>query len=446
MNFRAVLFIAIRCLVSTRSGKNGQGGRYLFGAALGIMLSLVPIIVTLIVADGMIWGITDRFIELGTGHIQVWDNRDRSDWKDRKEAAAAADDRRGGHAARLEAAKQVVTPLKRVRGAWAEIQGAGIILGYHGKTGVTIRAAEAGFWQDPGSRRYLEVIEGTAEITGDRDALIGRALAETAGAGVGDTIRVMTVRETPDGRSIPRTSLFTVKGIISAGYHELDALWCVISYEAGQRILDPALSSSYLMVKIDEPYRAARESMFEILAALSYEYGVYTWQQLHEAQYRSYESTRQMLLFIMALIVLVAAVNLSSALSMLTIERYRDIAILGTMGAAPAAISAIFIWAGLFTGILGAALGLAAGLLIGVSINQLVHGLEYVLSFFSGLLSGGDIKILDPGFYLENIPIVINWTTVWTIAFFTVLCSAAAAFLPALRAGRQKPASLLRKL
>ncbi|MDR0730204.1 MAG: ABC transporter permease, partial [Treponema sp.] len=54
-------------------GRAKEGGRYLRGAAAGIALSLVPIIVTLIVADGMIRGITDRFIELGTGHLQVYD-------------------------------------------------------------------------------------------------------------------------------------------------------------------------------------------------------------------------------------------------------------------------------------------------------------------------------------------------------------------------------------
>ncbi|MDR2102566.1 MAG: ABC transporter permease, partial [Treponema sp.] len=52
-------------------GRAREGGRYLRGAAAGIALSLIPIMVTLVVADGMIRGITDRFLELGTGHLQV---------------------------------------------------------------------------------------------------------------------------------------------------------------------------------------------------------------------------------------------------------------------------------------------------------------------------------------------------------------------------------------
>ncbi|WP_461248239.1 hypothetical protein [Treponema sp. R6D11] len=70
MKKRAAFFIAIRYLW----GRANEGGRYLRGAATGIAVSLIPIIVTLIVADGMIRGITDRYIELGTGHLQVYES------------------------------------------------------------------------------------------------------------------------------------------------------------------------------------------------------------------------------------------------------------------------------------------------------------------------------------------------------------------------------------
>ncbi|MDR0473154.1 MAG: ABC transporter permease, partial [Treponema sp.] len=64
----SAFFIALRYLL----GRAHEGGRYLRGAAAGIALSLVPIVVTLIVADGMIRGITDRYLELGTGHLQIY--------------------------------------------------------------------------------------------------------------------------------------------------------------------------------------------------------------------------------------------------------------------------------------------------------------------------------------------------------------------------------------
>jgi lipoprotein-releasing system permease protein len=100
---------------------------------------------------------------------------------------------------------------------------------------------------------------------------------------------------------------------------------------------------------------------------------------------------------------------------------------------------------GLLTGLCGAGLGTGAGLLVGININGLIHGLEGLLSFFSGIFRGGEVKILDPGYYLENIPVIVDWTAVFLIGFFTVLCSVIASWIPAHRAGKLKPLELFRK-
>jgi len=163
------------------------------------------------------------------------------------------------------------------------------------------------------------------------------------------------------------------------------------------------------------------------------------------SQYSSYESTRQMLLLIMALIVIVAAVNVSSATSMLVIERQRDIAVLKVTGASVRGVTGVFLWGSFLTGLCGAIIGIAAGLLLGNFINPLIRSLEKLLSFFTGLFNGSEVKILDPGFYLETIPIIINWPTVFLIGCFTILCSVAASWLPAHKAGKLKPMELLRK-
>jgi lipoprotein-releasing system permease protein len=83
--------------------------------------------------------------------------------------------------------------------------------------------------------------------------------------------------------------------------------------------------------------------------------------------------------------------------------------------------------------------------LIGVNINILIRSLEKFLTFISGIFHGGEVKILDPGFYLETIPIVIDWEAVFVIWFFAVFCSVFASWIPARRAGRLKPMELLRK-
>ncbi|MDR2719009.1 MAG: ABC transporter permease [Treponema sp.] len=419
MRNRSCFFIAIRYLL----GRAHEGGRYLRGAAAGIAVSLIPIIVTLIVADGMIRGIVDRYLELGTGHLQVFSFIDPEG---------------------LEGITGAVRELDGVRGAWMEQRGMGVLVGKKGKAGASIRAVEPSFWQDGGSVEYLKLAAGTARAETERDMLLGESLAASIGAETGDTVRLMTVSAGADGRNIPRVTAFTVTGIVSSGYHELDALWCIITHEGGRRILS-ADSSSSLIVKIDSPYTKADDAAWSLYSVVGAGYSVYTWKDLMRSQYSSYESTRQMLLFIMALIVIVAAVNVSSATSMLVIERQRDIAVLKVTGASANGVAGVFLWGSFLTGLCGAVIGIAIGLLLGYFINPLIRSLEQLLSFFSGLGGGSEVKILDPGFYLETIPIIIDWFAVLLIGCFTIICSVAASLIPARRAGKLKPMDLLRK-
>jgi len=418
MKTRAAFFIAIRYLWA----RAHEGGRYLRGAAAGIAVSLVPIIVTLIVADGMIRGITDRYLELGTGHIQVLDVMNVF----------------------LNEEIEALNEIEGIKGIWPEKRGMGVLAGRSGKTGVTVRSIESSFWDDPGSMKFLKIIDGVNKPETDRDIVLGETLSLNIGAKVGDTVRLMTVRDTITGTLSPRMTSFIVRGILSCGYNELDALWCIISYEGGDRVFSYE-SYTNLIIKIDDPYKDADDYSLKIYYKLQDGYNVNTWKELLRSQYSSYETSRQLLLFIMALIVIVAAINVSSSTSMLVLERQRDIAVLKVNGASVRGITSIFLWGSLLTGLIGSIIGISLGLLIGGNINLLIRSLEKLLSFFSGLFKGGEVKILDPGFYLETIPIIIDWKMVFMIGLFAILCSVLASWIPAHRAGKLKPMELLRK-
>ena len=420
MKRRTALFIALRYLW----GRAHEGGRYLRGAAAGIAVSLVPIIVTLIVADGMIRGITDRYIELGTGHLQIFDALDTG---------------------REQETIDKIKEIDGIRGIWSEQTAMGVLAGKGGRTGVTVRSVESSFWEDPRSAAFLKIIDGVQKPETDRDIVLGETLATNTGAQVGDTVRLMTVRPVEGGRLSPRMASFTVKGILSCGYNELDALWCIISWEGGRRVISSEQSRTSLIVKIDDPYRSADDFLWKIYLKLGSGYEIETWKDLLRSQYSSYETTRQLLLFIMALIVIVAAVNVSSATSMLVLERQRDIAVLKVTGASVKGVTGVFLWGSFLTGFAGGIIGISLGLLIGSNINILIRSLEKFLSFFSRLFKGDEVKILDPGFYLETIPIIIDWGAVFLIWLFSILCSVLASWIPAHRAGKLKPMELLRK-
>ena len=135
MKKSAAIFIAFRYLW----GRANEGGRYLRGAAAGIAVSLIPIIVTLIVADGMIRGIIDRYLELGTGHLQVFN------------FLGSAND---------ENTIKKIKEIDGIRGVWPEQRGTGVLAGKNGRTGVTVRSVESSFWDDPRSSGFLKIIEG----------------------------------------------------------------------------------------------------------------------------------------------------------------------------------------------------------------------------------------------------------------------------------------------
>lgn len=424
MKGAASLFVAWRYLL----GRSREGGRYLRGAALGIAVSLVPLVVTLLVADGMIQGITERFVELGTYHAQAIDF-----------SAVAMDP---------DILARRIMRDGLAEAAWPEAQGLGIAVGPGGKGGATVRAVDPGFLESPGVSRYLKALEGKATLDDPKDALVGEELARKTGAVVGGPLRLMTVRTDSSGRTVPRVTTFTVAGIVSSGYRELDALWLFVPYRSVRPLLSADAARFFVGLSVAAPFGDIDAELAPLAATLPQGYALYSWKELQRTQYASYESTRQLLILIMSLIVLVATANVSSATSMLALERRREIAVLKSFGAGPRFTSSVFVFGGFLSGLIGGALGLAAGLLLSVNVNGVIRGLELALGWLS-LLGGGSgapVQLLDPSYYLESIPVTVEFTPLATIFCGTVVLSTVASWLPARRAGKEKPLPILRKL
>ena len=164
-----------------------------------------------------------------------------------------------------------------------------------------------------------------------------------------------------------------------------------------------------------------------------------------------------MLMLVMCLIVLVACVNISSALVMLSIERRKEIAILKSLGSSPKGIKRAFVFTGLFCGIAGVVLGLPLGVLCAFFSNQIIRIIEklvnawgylvYIIkSLFDSSLIFVRVQLLDPAYYLETIPISFNISELLGIAFITILLSVLVSLLPAHKAAKEKPLETLRKL
>jgi lipoprotein-releasing system permease protein len=255
----------------------------------------------------------------------------------------------------------------------------------------------------------------------------------------------------------PGTAQFTVEGILSSGYQELDARWVFIPVETGFSLLSDEASRTTIGIETGDPFAPSFVStLYRLRAVLPPGYRLYSWDRMNEAQFENFASTRTLLLFVVILIVLVAVVNVSSALVILAIERRREIAILKSLGASAEGISLAFLLTGLFAGLCGAILGVPVGLLCAINVNEIIVFIEKVVNIFARFVytlswsaSRGDfivVHLLDPAYYLDKIPVVIPFTSLFVITAGTLALSVLVSVYPASRAGHERPIWTLRKI
>ncbi|HSV57105.1 MAG TPA: ABC transporter permease [Magnetospirillaceae bacterium] len=440
MKAGAVLFLAGRNILGRKSGERDLARRTLSGAVLSVAISMVPLLVTLVVADGMIQGITSRYVELSSYHIQCIPFAGQGE-------AGIAD------------ALNTIRRVPGVRGAWAETLAVGVAFSRGARSGAVVRAIDPDFLADPGTRAYLSVLEGEPALSGPNDVLLGSELARELEVRPGGTVNLLSVRSRRDGSVIPRVTVFRVKGVVSSGYRDLDSRWFLVPRETAGRFIAPDVSRTVLGVKVDDPFDSLEPVLDGLRAVLPQGWGIVPWMETERNLYRSLRTTRYLLLLIMGLTVVVAAVNISSALVTLVIERAGEIAILKGLGASPADIGKVFVAGGLLMGLAGSTLGLVLGVLAAVHINELIAGIEIGLSvlaaavnFLAGpfVAQGREIfpatfRILNPDYYLEHIPVVLDYQALAAVFCSALILSCLASVLPARKAAALPPLEILRR-
>lgn len=457
-----------------RRGKSVSHARKsLYGAVLGIAVSLVPLVVILVVADGMIAGISTRLIELSGSHISAYD----------------ISAQRFGKGGLVEFAEEIprLDTTGNILRAWPERAGIGLVVGPNGRAGGQIRAVAEDFFNavslDSGVLRFSSGDgrgvgeEGGESVSGaagrrrspdfprdsvyagfsGNDAFMGEKLASDLGLKPGDVFRILTMNVSSSGRALPKFSVFKLKDTVSSGYQELDALWVFVPFETGFDLLDENASSTFISVKTTDPFSGLRGELDFLKSLLPRGFLLRTWEDINRSQFHSFNTTRILLLFIGFLILLVAAVNISSAVVMLVLERRRETAILKSAGASPQCIRFSFLLVGFFTGLCGLLIGLPTGVACSLHINGLFRFMERCINiaagFFRGFenpdaaaLSSSEIHLLDPVYYLETIPVVLNGGALFLISAGTLLLSVLVSLVPAWKAGREKPVEILRKM
>ncbi len=420
--------------------------RSVFASMICVALSLIPLLVVLVFAGSMITGMTERIVELSSYHMQAIQYKAQSNSAENIE--------------QLKELASVFDRMEGVEGTYIERTGMALATGKKERSGATVRAVEPGLFDENQSFRNLfEIKDGTLSFENSRSAVIGNALAKKIDVSVGDTIRLITMSTLPNGKTVPKTVSFNICGIVSSGYQELDALWVFVPLETGFEFLASNVSRVLVGIKTSDAFAKDLYALQEeCQKAAGSKFGVYNWKELNRSTYETFSTTKMMLLFIMFLIVLVASVNVSSALIMLTMEKRKEIAILKAIGTSPEEIKLIFLLTGFLTGLGGILLGIPLGLLCATKANEIISFIEKIVNIFAHLgytvshigntpvEAFVPVKLLDPEFYLTNIPIVVPFADIFVIAIATLLLSTAVSLLPARKAAEEKPLEVLRKI
>jgi lipoprotein-releasing system permease protein len=262
--------------------------------------------------------------------------------------------------------------------------------------------------------------------------IMGKELAHKLKAKLGDDVTVVVPLSNIDfdtwraKSSAPRTRKFRVTGIFYSGFDEYDRRLMYTSLADTQELVGRGDQVMGVEMKVRDVDRAEEiaDKLEEKLGGPPYQ--VQDWYELNHNLFTALELQKFVLVIILTLIIIVAAVNMVSALTMMVTDKTREIAILKSMGASSSSLAQVFQVVGLTIGGIGTLIGVGVGL----SLCYVVAGYGYHL---------------DPKVYLiDRLPIEVRWWEVLLVAAITMVISVVATLVPAASAASLRPVDGLR--
>jgi len=305
--------------------------------------------------------------------------------------------------------------------------GEGIVVSNDNAKGIIIKGVDS---SNKESLNFLEknISKGDLNKFEENTAFIGAELAFNLDLKIGDKINLMssTFITTPFG-GLPKQETLIVTGIFNTGFYEFDQNFVFLNLSDALSIFDKEEHDQNLEIYLIDPMKA--DSFKNEIQKLNQNYFVYSWSDLNKSFFSALKVERNVMFIILTLILIVAAFNIISGLTILIKNKTKEIAILKTLGLSNNSIKKSFFLTGFTIGLFATITGILLGVIFALNIEKIRNILSNVFNF--------EIFPSDV-YFLEQLPSEINVYSIIVIFIFSLIISALASYLPAMAISKMK--------
>ncbi len=377
---------------------------------LGIMLGVAILIIVMSVMNGFKTDLTKKILGLNP-HVVIQPNSFQIDRR---------------YISRLKKDFEDITISK-------SYSGEGVVISNDKVKGVILKGI------DKSEKNIIEFFEnftsqGDLNNFNSNKVFIGSELAFNFELKKDDTINLMTSSfvGTPLG-NLPKQENFKVAGVFNTGFIEFDQNIIFINIEDALSIFNKDEKDQNIEIYLEDPLKA--NFYKENIQKLNENYFIYTWSDLNKSLFSALKVERNVMFIILSLIIIIAAFNIISGLTILIKNKTKEIAILKTLGFTNRSIKKTFFLTGLTIGFFATLSGILLGILFSVNIEKIRTFLSKV---FNLEIFPSDI------YFLDELPYEINFYSILIIFIISLIISAIASYLPATKISKMNTFRALR--
>jgi lipoprotein-releasing system permease protein len=278
------------------------------------------------------------------------------------------------------------------------------------------------------------IIDGKLSNFGNGKIILGKQLAIELDVVVGDKINIMSssLLSTPFG-TMPKQSSYTVGAVFSSGLYEFDKNVAFFNLNDSLPFFEKTIDEVNLEIFLDNPLSA--DLYKREIENMNANFYVYSWSDLNKSFFSALKVERNVMFLILTLIIVVAAFNIISGLTILIKNKTKEIAILRSLGLTKKSIIKSFFLTGFLIGFFATIVGLILGIVFSIYIEDIRQFISLVFNL--------EIFPTDV-YFLSKMPSEISLKSILSISIFSIIITTLASFFPSLAVTKIKTIEALK--